>query len=118
METEELGSSVEERTPALPPAHGQNLLQPGVTNLVKGGTQNGKEKQLRPTALIIQVFHFLCSDTLTSGALLIDPIWDKSISLIDPEWESNQEYGLPLKEGSAVFLFLERGDLVAINLWK
>lgn len=71
METEELGSSVEERTPAPPPAHGQNLLQPGVTNLVKGGTQNGKEKQLRPTALIIQVFHFLCSDTLTSGALLI-----------------------------------------------
>ena len=71
METEELGSSLEERTPAPPPAQGQNLLQPGVTNLVKGGTQNGKEKQLRPTALIIQVFHFLCSDTLTSGVLLI-----------------------------------------------
>lgn len=55
---------------------------------------------------------------LIQPLLKYDPIWDKSISLIDPEWESNQEYGLPLKEGSAVFLFLERGDLVAINLWK
>lgn len=46
-------------------------------------------------------------------------LWDKSTALIDLGRESNQEYGLHLRQGGGdVFSSSERGDLVAVSLWK
>lgn len=55
---------------------------------------------------------------LIQSLLKYDPIWDKFIAVIDLEWESNQKYCLHWKESRALLLFLERGDSVAVNLWK
>ena len=65
-------------------------------------------------------FGTMPAHTIVINSIIIKmlSLWDKSISLIDPEWENNQECGLNLKERSDVFLFMERGDLVPVNLWK